>query len=195
MYESVYKTHHPIVQDLNQAVEIARYQEKPIQSLSHDARLKDLPDRLKAALAELDCIRNAIFNAYADDKATAQSRCMPELVKICARRMLKIPTEIERKEKGFEFAQQRHDDKAETLKNMGYTSEQVANLLMDDAEATCKEKHEAELSALRKELGALNAFTRDCPNYDQRLLVGTPFENWKPENTGAFDKAAMALAQ
>ena len=86
MYESVYKTRHPIIQGLSKAVEIARYQEKPIQSLSHDARLKDLPGRLKAVLAELDYIRNAIFNAYADDKAKAQGRRrgMPELVALCA---------------------------------------------------------------------------------------------------------------
>lgn len=195
MRESVYKTSHPIIQGLNQAVEIASYQEKPIQSLSHDARLKDLPDRLKAALAELDYIRNAIFNAHADDKATAQARCMPELVNICAKRLLKIPTEIGRKEKEFEFAQQRHDDKAKKLREIGYSSEEVEKFLKGDAEAPCKEKHNAELSALRKELGALTAFTRDYPKYDQMLLIGTPFENWKPENTEAFDNAAGALAQ
>lgn len=195
MYESIYKTHHPIVQGLNEAMEIAIYQEKPIKALSYDARLKDLPGRLKAALAELDSIRNAIFNAYADDKAKAQGRCMPQLVRLCTKRILKIPTEIECKEKTFRFAQQRYDDKAENLRKMGFTPEQVANILKDGIEKPCEESHKAGLAVLRKELAALEAFTRDYPKHDQRLLIGTQFENWRPENTEAFDKAAEALAQ
>ncbi|GEM_PF-2354918 len=195
IYESVYKTRHPVIQGIKQAIEVINYQKTAIDSLSHDKRLKDLPDRLKTALAELYYIRNAIFNAYADDKATSQGRCMPELVKLCARRLLKIPTEIEGKEKGFEFAQQRYDDKEENLRKIGYTSEQVANFLKDEMEKPCEESYKAELSALRKELGALDAFTRDYPRYDQRLLIGTLFENWKPDNADDFAKAAGALAQ
>ena len=75
---------------------------------------------------------------------------------------------------------------------MGFTQEQVANILKDEIEKPCEESHKAGLAVLRKELAALEAFTRDYPKHDQRLLIGTQFENWQSEPTEAdIDPAAL----
>jgi hypothetical protein len=177
MVETIYNSRNPIIQDLNQAVALIQRHSESIKSLSGDARLKDLPDRLEKAYAEIDAVRNAIFYAKDGDRRQAESRGMPQLVGVRESRVLKIQPELDGMMRDFQHQQKRHEEQVNILRNKGFTDEQIATLVESPDEQRYREK----VNLLKQEQSKLEAFTRDFPRYDQSLLIGTRFEHWTPE--------------
>ncbi|MGZ8190091.1 MAG: hypothetical protein ACXWTS_02555 [Methylococcaceae bacterium] len=188
--ETMCNSRNPVIQDLNQAISLIQGHSKIIKALSSDARLKDLPDRLKRADAELSLIRTAIFNAAAEDKRQSVERDMPALVRLCGSRVLKIQLELARMAREFQTQQGRYAEQVKVLGGKGFSAEQIAAII----EPPNEQEHHEMVENLKREQSKLDMFIKDYPRYDQSILAGTQFENWKPEKVVDFDVAAAALA-
>jgi len=137
-----------------------------------------------------------LHEAAAADKAQAVERGMPELAKLCSRRLAEILQQIDWARRAHRNDAETHKERVNELAKKGFTESQIAQILAETPEPLGVQEHYlAVIQPLEEEQAKLEAFPKDCPRYDQNILIGTQFEYCRPEKAADFDAAATALAQ